>query len=321
MSNRKRSSCASGNGYVPSCSIGFCVASTKNGSGRRIVWPLAVTLCSCIASSSAAWVRGGARLISSARTMLAKTGPRTKRKARPPDAESSSKISEPVMSLGTRSGVNWIRRKSRCTASASERTMSVLARPGTPTSSAWPPATSAISISSSTRSCPTTRRCTSPRRRAAVASSASRFEPADAAGAAVMWEGRRSADRAPAAVREEENRPVDDAGVGERRGLVENLPTAQLDHEILVHRRLGKERLEGAHLDGEHGLGRRDDDADDVPDLGHLDANRDRGRALRRETDRRWARAQPGDERRAGAHSPAAGGSVEKNRAICMSNR
>ena len=28
---RKRSSCASGNGYVPSISIGFCVARTKNG--------------------------------------------------------------------------------------------------------------------------------------------------------------------------------------------------------------------------------------------------------------------------------------------------
>ena len=32
----KRSSCASGSGYVPSCSIGFCVASTKNGSGSAV---------------------------------------------------------------------------------------------------------------------------------------------------------------------------------------------------------------------------------------------------------------------------------------------
>jgi len=30
---RKRSSCASGSGYVPSVSIGFCVAITQNGSG------------------------------------------------------------------------------------------------------------------------------------------------------------------------------------------------------------------------------------------------------------------------------------------------
>ena len=35
----KRSSCASGSGYVPSCSIGFCVASTKNGSGSVCVCP------------------------------------------------------------------------------------------------------------------------------------------------------------------------------------------------------------------------------------------------------------------------------------------
>ena len=44
--------------------------------------PPAVTWCSCIAWSSAAWVLGGVRLISSASTTLAKTGPWTKRKAR-----------------------------------------------------------------------------------------------------------------------------------------------------------------------------------------------------------------------------------------------
>jgi hypothetical protein len=87
--------------------------------GRRIVWPAAVTLCSCIASSSAACVRGGARLISSASTMFANTGPRTKRKARCPPPL-SSRISVPVMSLGTRSGVNWMRRNSSRIASASD---------------------------------------------------------------------------------------------------------------------------------------------------------------------------------------------------------
>ena len=34
--SRKRSSCASGSGYVPSCSIGFCVASTMNGGVERM---------------------------------------------------------------------------------------------------------------------------------------------------------------------------------------------------------------------------------------------------------------------------------------------
>jgi hypothetical protein len=35
--NMNRSSWASGSGYVPSCSIGFWVASTKNGSGSSYV--------------------------------------------------------------------------------------------------------------------------------------------------------------------------------------------------------------------------------------------------------------------------------------------
>ena len=47
-------------------------------------------------------------------------------------------ISVPVMSLGIRSGVNWMRLNLRCSASASVETISVLARPGTPTSRPWP---------------------------------------------------------------------------------------------------------------------------------------------------------------------------------------
>ena len=38
----------------------------------------------------------------------------------------------PMMSAGIRSGVNWMRLKSRSSASASVRTSSVLPRPGTP---------------------------------------------------------------------------------------------------------------------------------------------------------------------------------------------
>src|SRR5581483_10938386 len=60
----KRSSCASGSGYVPSCSIGFCVARTKNGKSSGNVLPPAVTLYSCMDCKSAAWVLGGMRLIS-----------------------------------------------------------------------------------------------------------------------------------------------------------------------------------------------------------------------------------------------------------------
>ena len=51
-----------------------------------------------MACSSAAWVLGGVRLISSASTTLANTGPFTNRNARLPVVRSSSMISVPVMS-------------------------------------------------------------------------------------------------------------------------------------------------------------------------------------------------------------------------------
>ncbi len=72
---RKRSSCASGSGKVPSYSIGFCVARTMNGSGRSRVTPSTVTRCSSIASRRADCVFGVARLISSASTIWAEIGP------------------------------------------------------------------------------------------------------------------------------------------------------------------------------------------------------------------------------------------------------
>ena len=72
---RKRSSCDSGSGKVPTCSVGFCVAMTKKGSGSRRVSPSAVTWCSSMASSSADCVFGVARLTSSARITCAKIGP------------------------------------------------------------------------------------------------------------------------------------------------------------------------------------------------------------------------------------------------------
>ena len=70
--------------------------------------PETVTCFSCMASRRAAWVLGGVRLISSARRRLAKMGPGTNLKSRPPE-ESVWRISEPTMSVGMRSGVNWMR--------------------------------------------------------------------------------------------------------------------------------------------------------------------------------------------------------------------
>ena len=71
----KRSSWASGNGNVPSYSIGFWVAITMNGRARRWVDPSMVTCTSCMHSSNADWVFGLARLISSTSTRFANTGP------------------------------------------------------------------------------------------------------------------------------------------------------------------------------------------------------------------------------------------------------
>ena len=69
---------------MPSCSIGFCVANTRYGASIGCVTPPAVTRCSSIACSSAAWVLGGVRLISSASSTLVNTGPGTNRKRRWP---------------------------------------------------------------------------------------------------------------------------------------------------------------------------------------------------------------------------------------------
>jgi hypothetical protein len=60
---------------VPSVSIGFCVAITTNGTGTRWLSPAIVTCRSCMTSSSALCTLAGARLISSASSRLANTGP------------------------------------------------------------------------------------------------------------------------------------------------------------------------------------------------------------------------------------------------------
>src|ERR1041384_6248302 len=61
---------------VPSCSMGFWVASTMKGGSSACAWPSIVTCASCITSRSAACVFAGARLISSASSRLTNTGPR-----------------------------------------------------------------------------------------------------------------------------------------------------------------------------------------------------------------------------------------------------
>ena len=98
------------------------------------------------------------------------TGPSRKRRLIEPDDWSSSVW--PTTSDGIRSGVNCSRVKRRSNAAASVLASSVLATPGTPSSSTWPLTSSAAIVPDSTPSWPTTTLPTSSR----TASTASRRE-------------------------------------------------------------------------------------------------------------------------------------------------
>ena len=67
--------------------------------------PAIETWCSAMASSRADWTFAGARLISSASTMLAKIGPHSMSNC----SLEARKMRVPTRSAGRRSGVNWTR--------------------------------------------------------------------------------------------------------------------------------------------------------------------------------------------------------------------
>ena len=173
---------ASGNGYVPSDSIGFCVASTRNGFGTGNVLCPIVTCRSCITSSRADCTFAGARLISSASRKLQNTGPSSVSKS----AWSGRNTRVPTRSLGTRSGVNWTRLKLPPRTDAVVLIVSVFARPGTPSISRWPPASRQTSTRSSIASWPAMiRRISKSASSSFFRSSAS--DGAAPAGAALGW--------------------------------------------------------------------------------------------------------------------------------------
>src|SRR5947207_1030392 len=130
----KRSSCASGSGYVPSYSIGFCVAMTMNGRASSYEMPSTVTCCSCMHSSSAACVFGEARLISSTSKRFANTGPGLNSNS----LERWSKTFTPVTSEGSRSGVNCMREKEASRERAIAFASIVLPTPGKSSRMRWP---------------------------------------------------------------------------------------------------------------------------------------------------------------------------------------
>src|SRR5208283_1265526 len=125
---------------------------TKKGLGSGWVCPPIVTCLSCMASRSALWTFAGARLISSARTRFAKIGPRWGLKS--PDFGWKTMV--PTTSLGSRSGVNWIRSNWTPSDDANDLTSKVLARPGIPSRSTWPPASRDTRSRSMTASWPMT---------------------------------------------------------------------------------------------------------------------------------------------------------------------
>ena len=129
---------------------------TKNGFSSLRVAPSTVTWDSAMASRRADWVRGVARFTSSARTTLAKTGPGMNSKV----SARWSKMLTPVMSVGSRSGVHWMRRKVPAMEVATARASMVLPVPGTSCSSTWPAATMPVTTSRTVRSFPTTTRRT-----------------------------------------------------------------------------------------------------------------------------------------------------------------
>ncbi len=119
---------------MPSYSIGFCVAMTMNGRPSSYVVPSIVTWFSCMHSSSAACVFGEARLISSTRSMFANTGPGRNSNS----FERWLKTLTPVMSDGSRSGVNWTREKEQSSERASALASIVFPTPGKSSMIRWP---------------------------------------------------------------------------------------------------------------------------------------------------------------------------------------
>ena len=81
--------------------------SGRTGSGGGGSWPSTETCRSSIASRNADCVRGVARLISSASTHVREDGPRPELEGQRP---SGCRCETPVTSLGSRSGVHWMRR-------------------------------------------------------------------------------------------------------------------------------------------------------------------------------------------------------------------
>lgn len=124
-----------------------------------------VTWRSSIDSSSADCVLGEARLISSPITICAKTAPGLNSKSR----RCWSQMDTPVMSEGSRSGVNWMRRTEQSMDRASALASIVLPTPGTSSMRRCPSASNTVSESRTTSGLPSITPSTALRTRSTVA--------------------------------------------------------------------------------------------------------------------------------------------------------
>ncbi len=106
--------------------------------------PSTVTWFSAMASSSADWVFGEARLSSSPSTIEANTGPGRNSNT---SADRFQTVT-PTTSEGSRSGVNWMRPNSHSTEAARAFARVVLPTPGTSSSRRWPSETRQSTASS-----------------------------------------------------------------------------------------------------------------------------------------------------------------------------
>src|SRR3990170_2624568 len=156
MRRRKRSSWDSGSGYVPSCSRGFWVASTMKGRGSGYVEWSSETCASFMASRRLDCVLGVVRLISSASTMLVKSGPGLKTKS----LLAGSQMLTPMTSDGSMSEVNWMRGKPARMERAGAAASVVLPTPGTSSIRRCPRARRPTTASRTTSGLPTRARLT-----------------------------------------------------------------------------------------------------------------------------------------------------------------
>src|SRR6266850_1296243 len=243
MRSRKRSSCGSGRAWVPSYSSGFCVASTMNGLGNGYVEWSSDTCASFMASSKLDCVLGVVRLISSASTMLVKSGPGLNTKS----PRSAWYTVTPRMSEGSMSEVNWMRWKPPPMERASAAARVVLPTPGTSSISRCPRASRPMIARRMTSGLPT-RTCATLSSSRRIRSSASAIHRSYCNGPEVP-----QTDRQPRHPDTQRANGVGD-GVGDGRRRPDRAPLA---HALDTARHEGRGGCEVADFEGGNVLGPR----------------------------------------------------------------